>query len=445
MVEPLLEDLRKEIEPARSIVTRIHLALAMEGALARDFMERRDTLLVSGYHAALADELEGYSELEPHVKKLGPNVRREFNGLKALQSTWHTKIEESFLSAHVSPPAQQDSARGRGETDPFHAADYERLLVGAARLDEALSNAADNRWAEAAATNRAQRWLAVVIGLIALGAAIIVASLARGLRLYAVAADRDKADLQHAVEARARMVRGITHDLKNPLNAIIGYIELLTEGVKGPLSPEQSQSIRRIHSSADSLLSLIDDILEMSQAERGKLNIDARPTRVELVINDAVEEQRARAAAAGHAITLEIPTNLPTISTDGRRVRQILGNLLSNAIKYTPRGGAITVRARVIPRKNSEDGRWLAIQVVDDGPGVPAEKAPFIFEEFARLDMHRDKPGAGLGLAIASRITKLLGGDLTVDSENGHGATFTIWLPIEEGSRPRGVPLTAAN
>jgi signal transduction histidine kinase len=432
LVEPLHEDLRSAIEPARSVVTRIHLALAMEGTLAREFLERRDTLLIVGYRQAHTDELDAYKELEPHMNRLGPNVRTEFNALKVLQSRWHSAIEQSF------------SGRG-GDVDPFHPAQYEQLLVGAARLDEALSNAAERRWAEAAATNRAQRWLTVVVGLVALGAASIVARLGRGLRLYAVAAERDKIQLEQAIEARARLTRGITHDLKNPLNAIVGYADLLSQGVKGPLSAEQIESVNRIHRSAESLLSLIDDILDMSRAERGQLSIIPQATHIHSVIQDAVEDHAAGAAASGHRIDIEVPADLPMLTTDPKRVRQVLGNLLSNAIKYTPSGGSISVRASMKARDGSVNGeRWVAIQVVDSGPGIPDDKTPAIFEEFSRLEMHRDKPGAGLGLAIALRVARLLGGDLTVGRAEGRGSVFTLWLPGSERAQSRPLATIAS-
>ncbi len=422
LVEPLNKDLRLGIEPARSIVTRMHLALAMEGALAREFIERRDTLLIAGYRTALADELSAYNELEPHVSRLGPNVRREFNALKVLQNDWHADIDRSLST----------SASARGERDPFHPAEYEKLLLGAARLDKALSSAAERRWAEIAATNRAQRWVTAVVGIIALGAVLIVAWLGRGLRLFAAAAERGRADLEQAVEARARLIRGITHDLKNPLNAIVGYTELLQQGIKGPLSAEQTDSVVRIHRSAESLLSLIGDILDMARAESGRLKILPRETRISTVIEEAVEEHAASAAAAGHRLDAAVSSDLPTIATDPRRVRQILGNLLSNAIKYTPAGGDISVRAAVKSRDGAVDNqRWVAIQVIDSGPGIPKDQAAVIFEEFSRLKTDSDKPGAGLGLAIALRISRLLEGDLTVNSADGHGSVFTLWLPLQ--------------
>jgi signal transduction histidine kinase len=260
---------------------------------------------------------------------------------------------------------------------------------------------------------------------------MIVAWLGRGLRLYAAAAERDRTELEQAIEARARLVRGITHDLKNPLSAIVGYADLLEQGIKGPLSPEQIQSVNRIQRSAESLLSLIDDILNLSRAERGQLSIVWRATGLESVVQDAVDEHAASAATSGHRIDVAAAADLPAITTDPLRVRQILGNLLSNAIKYTPPGGPIFVRSSIKSRNGATNGeQWAAIQVIDSGPGIPDEKVPVIFEEFSRLDVDRNKPGAGLGLAIALRIARILGGDLTVQRAQGRGSAFTLWLPI---------------
>lgn len=423
LVEPLHEDLRSGIEPARGVVTRIHLALAMEGTLSREFIERGDTLLIAGYRTARDDELRAYDELEPYINRLGPSVRTEFTALKLLQLRWHSAIDPS-----MSP----SGARRAG--DPFHPAEYEKLLIAAARLDQALRDAADRRWAEAGATNRAQRWITIVVGLIALGAVMIVAWLGRGLRLSIAAAMRDRADLERAIEARARVVRGITHDLKNPLNAIVGYTDLLRAGLKGPLTTDQTHSIDRIHASAESLLALIDDILDMSRAESGHLSILPRQTQVSALVDNVVEEHAASAVASGHRLDVKVAPDLPEISTDPQRVAQVLGNLLSNAIKYTPEGGEISVRAFLKSGDGAgSENSWIAIEIIDSGPGIPPDKAVTIFEEFSRLDMHRDKPGAGLGLAIAQRIARLLGGDLTVGGADGRGSAFTLWLP----SRPR--------
>jgi signal transduction histidine kinase len=429
---PVHDDLRAEIQPARTLVTRIHLALAMEGMLAREFLEHRDSLQIEGYRQSVEDEREAYDALRPHMDRLGPAVRTEFNSFGRIRDTWHKAIEQSFAAASATP-ARATPSNARNAVDPFHPAEYERLLVGAARLDEALSNAAERRWVEADATNRAQRWMVAVVGLIAFAAAMIVAWLGRGLRIYALTAERDRANLEQAIEARARLVRGITHDLKNPLNAIVGYTDLLTGGVKGPLKPDQLHSVERIRKSAHALLALIDDILDVARAERRQLSIVSNATRVESIIAEAVEDHEANAAASGLRLDVQLRGDLPAIATDATRVRQILGNLLSNAIKYTPPGGRISVRASVKTREETNGERWVAIDVTDTGTGIPADKSVLIFEEFTRLDEHRDKPGAGLGLAIALRIARLLGGDLTVESNDGSGAVFTLWLPIDGG------------
>ena len=135
--------------------------------------------------------------------------------------------------------------------------------------------------------------------------------------------------------------------------------------------------------------------------------------------------------AAGHQLRTEIRDGLPTIQTDPDRVRQILGNLLSNAVKYTPKGGQIVVRleeregnGRVRP------ARYAAIDVIDSGPGIPRDKLDEIFEEFTRLET-KGTPGSGLGLTIARRISRLLGGDINATSEAGRGTTFTLWLPVD--------------
>lgn len=435
LVQPLHDDLREQIEPARGMVTRIHLSLAMEGTLAREFTERRDTLLLVGYREAREDEAAAYRELEPHIERLGPNVRTEFNTLRLLAAGWHSAIDRSFDSLTTNQPTR----RAVGATDPFHPVQYEQLLVGAARLDESLSNAAERRWSEAAATNLAQRWLTVVIGLIALGAAMIVAWLGRGLRLYAAAAERARANLEEANEARARIVRGITHDLKNPLNGIVGYTELLGQGVKGSMSPEQLECVERIRRSAETMISLIGDILDMSRAETGQLSINPRPVRIDSIVDDAVGEHAAAATAAGHRIVIDVPPNLPIVATDRLRVRQILGNLLSNAIKYSLPGGLIAVTSAVSSRSDQKsDEKWMSIRVSDNGPGIPEEMASVIFDEFSRLEIHRDLPGAGLGLAIARRISRLLGGDLTVESGKKKGSVFTLWLPLLSGTSRYG-------
>ena len=421
LVEPLHANLQSAVEPGRSLVTRIHVALAMEGALLHSIMEHRDTLLIARYRGSVADEMAAYAELRPLVGQLGPIARREFRELTALQGGWHSAIEQYLRGVPAA----------RGAKDPFHSAEYDELLLAASRLDEALSTEAERRWAEIAATNRAQGWVSAVVGILALGAALIVGSLGRRLGVFAATAERRRAELQKAVEARARITRGVSHDLKNPLNAILGHTQLLEQEIKGPLNAGQKESLSRIGKSVESLLLLIDDILELSRTESGHLRIVPSKTHILPIIRETIEEHWASVAAAGLRLEAQLPSDIPPLTTDPQRVQQILGNLLSNAIKYTPVGGQITVRAGVKRRDGETDEpRWAAIEVIDTGPGIPTDQLETIFDEFARLKIHEDKPGAGLGLAIARRISHLLGGNLTAEKADEHGSVFTLWLPM---------------
>jgi len=431
LVEPLHEDLRSVIEPGRSLVTRIHVALAVEGVLVHRILEQPDTALTARYRSAVADELAAYAGLQPLMVHLGPDARTEFRDLSALQLEWHSAIDRSMAAAPGTSRVK----------DPFYSAKFEELLVAASRLDQALSVGAQRRWVEIAAMNRTQGWVAVPVGILALGAALIVGWLARRLRLFAVTAESRRAELQQAIEARARIMRGVSHDLKNPLHAILGHTELLEQGIKGPLTDEQKTTLVRIRKSVDALLSLINDILDLSRAEGGQLKITPGETRILPVIREIVDEHSASAAAAGQRLDLQLPSDLPPLTTDRRRVQQILGNLLSNAIKYTPAGGQIKVRAEIRTRDGATGGqRWAAIEVIDTGPGIPSDQVDRIFDEFSRLKIHEDKPGAGLGLAIARRVSRLLGGDLTVTSVDGRGSAFTLWLPLESDASGEKTP-----
>lgn len=431
LVEPLHEDLRSVVEPGRGLVTRIHVALAVEGVLLHRIFEAKDTTLTARYRDAVADELAAYAEFQPLIASLGPSAQREFRDLNTSQLAWHAAIDRSLAA---TPGTNQVK-------DPFYSAEYEDLLVAASRLDEALSTGAQRRWAEIAAMNRAQGWVTVLVGILALIAAFIVGWLAHRIRLFATTAESRRAELQQAIEARSRIMRGVSHDLKNPLNAILGHTELLEQGIKGPLTDAQKTTLSRIRKSVDALLSLINDILDLSRAEGGQLKITPGETRILPVIREIVDEHSASAAAAGQRLDLQLPSDLPPLTTDRRRVQQILGNLLSNAIKYTPEGGLIEVRAEIKPRDGASGGqRWAAIEVTNTGPSIPTDQVERIFDEFSRLKIHEDKPGAGLGLAIARRVSRLLGGDLTVTSVDGRGPAFTLWLPLDVGATGKKKP-----
>jgi signal transduction histidine kinase len=430
-VRPLNRELRDVVEPARGLVTQIHVSLAIEGSAFHDFLETRDTSLLLRYQEKYAEELQAYQQLGRLVGRLGDSVQIRFRDVRALEQRWHGMAARILRERELGHDREVRRA-AITEEDAF-----EKLLVAAAELDDALGSSAQNRRRLINQAERRQRRFTVVVGLVALAAVGGVAWLAQRVRVYAREAEARRAQLERATESRTRLMRGVSHDLKNPLSAIDGHASLLEDGIKGPLNPGQRESVVRIRRSVRALLGLITDLLELSKAEAGHLSVKPRPTNVADVVRGAADEHRDAAEAAGHELRTEIGERLPTINTDPDRVRQVLGNLLSNAVKYTPSGGQIVLRVEERAGNGRLSiGRCTAIDVIDSGPGIPAEKLEEIFEEFSRLETGTT-PGTGLGLTIARRISRLLGGDISAESEIGRGATFTLWLPVDAPAETR--------
>lgn len=235
--------------------------------------------------------------------------------------------------------------------------------------------------------------------------------------------------VMEATEARSRLIRGITHDVKNPLGSADGYAQLLELELRGKLLPEQAKLVAGVRRGIQGALGMITDLLNLSQAKSGGLPVNRQPADLAALADEAVEDARAAADAAGHVLVRDGLASVP-VCTDPVRVREVLGNLLSNAIKYTPAPGHVTVRTEAVS-DGPYPGRWVAAHVHDSGPGIPLAERERVFSEFHRLHTADQTSGHGLGLAISRLIARLLDGDLTVSGEPGQGATFTLWLPAD--------------
>ena len=234
---------------------------------------------------------------------------------------------------------------------------------------------------------------------------------------------------KQVIESRARLMRGFSHDLKNPLGAADGLLQLIEDGILDPSTPRAHDAIGRARRALRSAFRLIDDLLELARAEAGEVEIRLHSTDVRAAARELAEEYRAQAEAEGLQLEVQLSKEIPLIASDVARVRQILGNLLSNAVKYTPSGGTVTVCVDERERPDQPGSAWVIVEVRDTGPGIPKDQQHYIFREFTRLERGADKSGAGIGLAISKRLALALGGDLTLDSEAGTGARFTLWLP----------------
>lgn len=247
--------------------------------------------------------------------------------------------------------------------------------------------------------------------------------------------------LEQVMASRSRLMRGFSHDVKNPVGAADGFAELLGHGIYGDLTDEQQASVERLRRCLRRALSLIDDLHELARVETGAIAVAPEPVDLAELVNTIGEEYHAAAEANGLEFEVLVEPGIPLIATNGARVRQIASNLLSNAIKYTD-AGAVRVRTRrlsanqaglaVTDAQAAINGEWALIEFADSGPGIPLHQRDFIFEEFSRLNA--DKPGAGLGLAISELLAQALGGRISVESELGRGSTFTLWLPLREAS-----------
>ncbi|HEX2093722.1 MAG TPA: ATP-binding protein [Longimicrobiaceae bacterium] len=240
--------------------------------------------------------------------------------------------------------------------------------------------------------------------------------------------EKRREELERVTESRARLIRGFSHDLKNPLGAADGHAQLLQDEILGTLTERQRESVGRIRASIRSALVLINDLVELARAEAGQLELEPRPTDVREVARELAGDYRAQAESAGLRLLAELPDEFPVIRSDPTRVRQVLGNLISNGIKYNRPGGTITVRAAVRARRAG--GQYAVVEVADTGIGIPEEKLGLLFQEFSRL-APGSAHGAGLGLAISQKIARALGGEITVETEPGAGSTFTLWLPAD--------------
>ncbi len=236
--------------------------------------------------------------------------------------------------------------------------------------------------------------------------------------------------LEEATQAKSRFLANMSHELRTPLNSIIGFSGILLKGSAGPVNDEQAKQIEMIHTSGRRLLSLINDILDLTRIEAGRIEVRPSPTKVPKIIDAVVTQADALRREKGLDLEISVSPNVSTLVTDGARVEQVLLNLMTNAIKFTDHGGiCIDVRP---------EGDWLKFRVTDTGVGIPEEGLERIFSEFEQIQQVDGelRPGAGLGLSISRKFATLLGGQLTVESTLGKGSVFTLSLPNQQVAGP---------
>lgn len=234
---------------------------------------------------------------------------------------------------------------------------------------------------------------------------------------------RKTEEAEEASRLKSQFVSNVSHDLRTPLSAILGYTHLLLAEMYGPVGDEQKSPLSGVQRNAENLLKMINDVLDLAKIESGKTFLEIAPVDLSSLIREIVAEIRPLSEKRSLFIRCEIDEGLPVIESDARKIQQILMNLLSNAIKFTEAGG-VTIRL-----KDRPEAGGIEAAVQDTGIGIPLEDLPRIFEAFYQGEGKSKSAGTGLGLAIVRDLAGLLEGTIDVESELGKGTTFTFFLP----------------
>jgi len=235
-------------------------------------------------------------------------------------------------------------------------------------------------------------------------------------------------ELEAASRHKSEFLASMSHELRTPLNAIIGFSQVLREGMFGPVNEKQSEYLDDIVSSGNHLLSLINDVLDLSKVEAGQVELEVGPFSLREALERGVVMVREQASEEGVQVELSAGPEVDVVDGDERRIKQVIFNLLSNAVKFTPAGGEIDVSAI---RVNGE----VRVSVADTGPGIAPDDHERVFEEFQQTEAGLEqREGTGLGLALSKRLVELHGGQIWLESELGKGSTFVFTLPARQGS-----------
>lgn len=261
------------------------------------------------------------------------------------------------------------------------------------------------------------------------------------------------AKLKELDRLKTNFLATISHELRTPLTSIIGYSEMLGEGIAGELTAEQGEYVRTIHAKGEQLLRLITGLLDLTKLESGTMTLRRAPTQIDAVLGDVISTLTPVARKKEVELVFETEKVACELTADAERLRQVFINLVDNAVKFTPKGGRVTVRSKVIEGEGEDAAggallspilRCVQVTVADTGIGIPASERAKVFDAFYQVDSSstREYGGTGLGLSIVKRIVEAHGGTVRIDANDPEGTMFVVTLPASEGRRalPSRVP-----
>lgn len=432
--------------PARRLVGELRFIIEEQVAEVRGLVLTGEQRYLDGYRNSRRASTEVLAQLTPLAHRIGPAAVADLAATEQYSARWHV-LDDALTSGRIT----HEQFRMRL---PTQTALYDSTLAATVQLERTIDGVASARAQRIGAEVKRQLTVSLILGVLAILSAFVVGWF--GWRQFALAGELARAvdeearlraeseqrreEVERITESRTRLIRGFTHDVKNPLGAADGFLQLLEAGLMDELTEKQKESVARARRAIGVALRLITDLLELAKAESGAIAIQWAATDVRNVAREAAEEYRAQAEAKGLTMKTVIPAELPLIESDAARIRQILGNLISNAVKYTRTGGVtIGVMAR-FGEMAPGPGPWVGVEVADTGPGIPEAQRQLLFQEFRRLETAAGESGAGIGLTISERVARALGGEIAVASELGRGSTFTLWLPVSRRPTAKKLP-----
>jgi len=440
-----------------------HTALVIESlrAIGELATRERRAALLNALNSRIRQTLELQTILESAVRELGAalGASRCFvrltrgTDLLAPSSEWHAP-EVPSVSARADPtlPLQVAAIRERRTLETPDARSDGRIPGGAPGVTQALAALVTPILLRGEAigvivfhqSGVARAWREEEIGLVEEVAAELGVGIANA-RLYRSSEDASRelaikiGELERANRMKAQFLANMSHELRTPLNAVIGFSEMLLLGAHGALTPEQEDALQTVSRNGRHLLGLVNDILDLSKVEAGRMELHLTPTNVRELLTDVLAGMDSLVAAKDHTVTLELADGPLVLRADELRVRQVLFNLISNAVKFTPTGGQIVIRAVRKPMllqgsgelQREREAVWIAVS--DNGIGIAPHDVKRLFTEFSQVDAShaRRYEGTGLGLALCKRFVELLGGQIGVESTLGRGSTFWLVLPVD--------------
>ncbi|HEX6533235.1 MAG TPA: CHASE3 domain-containing protein [Gemmatimonadaceae bacterium] len=439
----------RQVSLTRQSVDRAHRVVETSArVLARllDAETGQRGYLITGDESYLAPYDSARSQMPAAFRRLREAVADDpaqllrVDSLGALASA---KLEELRVTIDLQRANRSAQALAMTRTDRGSA-----VMNDVRRMVTAIAGAAERRLAEGAVAEHslAQRssillvvgtglavllslWINIVVTRESTARAVALAGRQQALSERQALLERERAarlEAEIANEAKAQFLTTMSHELRTPLNAISGYTDILAMGIRGELNAEQQEDLRRIKRASQHLLALINDILNFARLEAGHVEIRLGAVDVDVTLAELGTLIEPQVRARGIVVTHDPCPSPVCVWADREKLQQVLLNLLTNAIKFTDAGGRITMRCQA-------DGRQARLIISDTGRGIAADRLASIFEPFVQIDRHQtheSQQGIGLGLAISRDLARAMGGDITVESRQGEGSTFTVSLPV---------------